>query len=344
MSAAAVGEPELLDQEVEYQRDLVTIVVPCLDEERAISGCLDALVCQTHRNLEILVVDGGSSDRTRDLVAAYSAIDDRVSLLDNPRRTQPAALNVAWPVARGEFLARMDAHATVGPTYVEQMVASFRSGDWGGVGGRKDAVGYTPTGRAIAAALASPFGVGNSVYHHGVSAQAVDHIPFGAYPTAVVAALGGWDENTPVNEDFEFDFRVRQSGRELLFDPSLVIAWEGRQTVQLLGRQYRRYGRGKSKVVIKHPQSTALRHLAPPALLAMLVVAAAVAPFRPKWAAALVAPYVGLVALGTATIVPKLADAEERRVVPLALMAMHLPWGLGFWEGLAGAPVTQKRR
>ena len=290
------------------------------------------------------MVDGGSSDRTRDLVAAFADLDDRVVLVDNPRRTQPAAMNVAWPIARGEFIVRMDAHATVGPTYVEQVVAHFGSGDWGGVGGRKDAVGYTPTGRAIAAALASPFGVGNSVYHHGVSSQTVDHIPFGAYRAGVVRALGGWDELTPVNEDYEFDFRVRQSGGELLFDPSLVIAWEGRQTVRLLARQYRRYGRAKSKVVIKHPQSTAVRHLAPPALLAMLVLAAAVAPLRPRWAAALVAPYLALVAVGTATIVPKLADNDERRVVPLALMAMHLPWGLGFWEGLAGAPVTQKRR
>ena len=72
----------------------------------------------------------------------------------------------------------------------------------GGVGGRKDGVGSTPAGRAIAAVMGSKFGVGNSKYHHSTEVEEVDHVPFGAYPVDVIRDLGGWDEDLVANEDF----------------------------------------------------------------------------------------------------------------------------------------------
>ena len=323
---------------------MVSVVVPAFNEEASISACLDALLNQSYPDIEILVLDGGSTDRTVEVVADYTSRDARVRLIDNPRRTQPAALNSAIPVACGEYIIRMDAHATVGPNYVAGIVGHLSTGKWGGVGGRKNAVGYTAAGRAIAAALGSRFGVGNSTYHHGVSVQSVEHIPFGAYPGWLVRELGGWDEACPTNEDFEFDYRVRQRGLDLLFDPALVIEWEGRQSIRALGRQYRRYGRGKSLVVRKHPRSASLRHLAPPGIVISLIAAAALAPFRPKWAALLAAPYLGLLTVGSLSVAARLNTAEERLTAPLALAAMHLPWGLGFLEGLAGASQEQGPR
>jgi hypothetical protein len=88
----------------------------------------------------------------------------------------------------------------------------------------------TAAGRAISAALGSPFGVGNSLYHCGTESRIVGHIPFGSYPVALVRDLGGWDERLIANEDYEFDYRLRQQGYELLFDPSLSISWVARQS------------------------------------------------------------------------------------------------------------------
>jgi cellulose synthase/poly-beta-1,6-N-acetylglucosamine synthase-like glycosyltransferase len=334
---AAAAVPEHAASFPTPDPDLVSVVVPALNEERAISSCLDSVLAQTHRNLEVLVLDGGSTDRTRDIVEDYRRVDPRVRLVDNPRRTPPAALNEATAAMRSDWLVRIDAHATVPPDYVERTLTHLRSGRWGGVGGRKDGVGFTDEGRAIAAVMASPFGVGNSTYHHGTEQCSVDHIPFGAYPRSVIEAVGGWDENVPVNQDFEFDYRVRQAGHELLFDPELHIAWECRQSVRSFWRQYRRYGRGKAQVARMHPESVAVRHLAAPILVAMLATALALLPFRPRWALALVAPYAGVVALGTATVVPKVSGRAARRAVPRAFLAMHVGWGLGFWEGVAGA-------
>lgn len=317
--------------------DLVTVVIPTLNEERSLSACLDSVLGQTYPSLEVLVVDGGSTDRTRAVVDSYAAVDPRVRLIDNPGRVPPAALNEAVRVMRADWLVRIDGHSTVAPDYVERAMGHLRSGDWGGVGGRKDAVGLTDQGRAIAAALGSRFGVGNSTYHHGTSTQTVDHVPFGAYARRVVEEVGGWNESLPTNEDYEFDHRVRETGRELLFDPAMAIAWECRPSIRAFWRQYRRYGRGKASVVRLHPGSTKPRHLAAPALVVLMASGVAVAPWRPRWAIAALVPYIVALTAATATTLPKVSGRDARRAVPLAFAAMHLGWGLGFWEGVAGA-------
>ena len=310
---------------------LVSVIVPARNEERSIDLTLQALRRQDYPNLQIIVADGGSTDDTVAVVRKHMAEDPRVELVDNPKRITPAALNVALAQARGPWLVRMDAHSTVDPGYVSAAVARLEEGGWGGVGGRKDGVGSTPAGRAIAAVLGSRFGVGGSVYHHGVAEREVDHIPFGAYPTELVRQLGGWDERLITNQDFEFDHRLRQSGAKLLFDPRLRIDWQSKQTVGDFYRQYLRYGRGKVDVARLHPRSLKLRHFLPPLLVAWLAAAALAGLRRPAVGAAMAAPYAAALAAASATTARQL-DPPARRFVPVSFLAMHIGWGLGVWS------------
>jgi len=314
------------------ETDLVSVIVPARNEERSIGTTLEALRAQDYRNLQIIVVDGGSTDGTVAVVERHMAEDPRVELLHNPRGITPVALNVALAAARGPWLVRMDAHATVDPTYVGAAVTRLREGGWGGVGGRKDGVGRTPAGRAIATALGSPFGVGGSVYHHGVREQEVDHIPFGAYPTALARELGGWDERLMTNQDFEFDYRLRRSGARLLFDPALHIDWQSKQKMGEFYQQYRRYGRGKVDVALLHPSSLRPRHLLPPLLVPYLMAAAAVALRRPRLAAAMVAPYAAGLAVASVDAGRRVDDGAARALLPVAFLAMHIGWGVGVWS------------
>src|SRR5688572_7122457 len=130
---------------------LVTVVIPARNEASFIGPCLDSVLAQDHENLQVLVIDGASTDRTADIVRARSAADPRVELVDNPDAIIPAGLNRAVDVTKGEWFVRIDAHATVPPNYVSRAVELLSSGEWGAVGGRKDGVGVTPAGRAIAA-------------------------------------------------------------------------------------------------------------------------------------------------------------------------------------------------
>jgi succinoglycan biosynthesis protein ExoA len=315
--------------------DLVTVVVPARNEEATIVACLGSVIHQTWRSLQIVVVDGGSSDATAEIVRRFTRIDPRVEYLYNPEAFIPASLNMALAAARGRWLVRVDAHARIPKDYVETAVGLLRTGEWGGVGGRKNGVGETPAGRAIAAAMASRFGVGHSTYHYGEQRQPVDHVPFGCYPVELLRELGGWDEAARANEDFELDYRLRLLGKELLFDPKLVIEWQCRQRVPDLFRQYRRYGSSKVYVALKHPRSLRPRHLAAPALVGTLAAAAAAAPRRPALAAVLAGPYFAALATCTATTARHLPDRHSRRWVAPAFAAMHLGWGLGFWAALS---------
>lgn len=312
--------------------ELVSIIVPARNEERSIGRTLDSLRRQDYPHLQIIVADGASTDGTVAVVERHMAEDPRIEVVPNPRQITPVALNVALARARGKWLVRMDAHSVVDPGYVSAAVARLREGRWGGVGGRKDGDARTPAGRAIAAALASRFGVGGSVYHHGVTEQEVDHIPFGAYPTELVRELGGWDERLVTNQDFEFDYRLRRSGARLLFDPRLRIAWQSKETVRDFYLQYRRYGRGKVDVALLHPRSLRPRHLLPPLFVAYLAVAAVVAPARPRRAAAMLAPYAAALAAASVQTARTLDDRRARAFVPAAFVAMHVGWGVGVWS------------
>ena len=318
--------------------DLVTVIMPARDEAGFIDAALDGIQAQDYGNLQIVVVvDGATRDDTADIVARRAAADPRIELHHNPDGGIPRALNVALAAARGRWLVRVDAHSTVDDDYVRRNVARLQDGAWGGVGGRKDGHGVTPTGRAIAAALGSPFGVGGSVYHHGEAEQEVDHIPFGSYPVALLRELGGWDEGLVANEDYEFDYRLRMAGHKLLFDPGIVISWYSRQTVADLYRQYRRYGHGKVAVALKHPASMRPRHVLVPAFLAYLALAAGVAVRRPGIAAAMVAPYAAALTAASVRTGRQLETAQERRSVAPAFLAMHIGWGVGFWAGVGAA-------
>jgi glycosyltransferase involved in cell wall biosynthesis len=314
--------------------DLVTVVIPARDEETFIGACLESVLAQDTGNLQVIVVDGASMDRTPDVVRSIAARDPRVELIENPASVISRSLNLGLRRARGRWLVRVDAHCTIPQDYVTRVVRHLQTGQWGGVGGRKDGTGGSAAGRAIAAAMASRFGQGDSVYHYGTSAAVVDHIPFGAYPTALVRELGGWDERLPVNQDYEFDYRVRRSGYRLLFDPEVRIDWVNRQSVGDLFRQYRRYGNDKARTLRIHPASASLRHLVAPALVASLAAAATLAWKRRGLAAAIVAPYATALAV-TSAITARRVDAEARRHVPGAFVAMHVGWGLGFWQGAA---------
>lgn len=324
--------------------DLVTLVIPALNEESFLGDCLVSVRQQDYDKLQIVVVDGGSTDDTVGVVRRHMAEDERIELLHSPRKNIPTSLNLATAAARGRWLVRVDAHSIVDPAYVRQAVAHLTTGSWGGVGGRKDGVGRTPAGRAIAAAMASRFGVGGSTYHHGTEEQEVDHIPFGAYPVELVRQLGGWDEQLTANEDYEFDYRLRQAGNRLLFDPRIRIEWHCRQSIRDLFRQYHRYGQGKVDVALVHPGAMSPRHFLPPAFVAYVALAALVSTRRPTRGPVLLAPYLLALAVASAATARQLESTVERAWVPPAFAAMHVGWGIGFWSGLVTVGAARLRQ
>ena len=321
----------MAEAETKPEVPLASVLVPARNEEAALDGCLTALRRQSLERIEILVVDGGSTDATAAIAQSHADVDPRVRLISNPGRTTPRALNRGLEAARSPYLVRIDAHSTVPDDYVEKAVSRLEEG-WAGVGGRKIAVAESAQGEAIATALSSRLGVGGSAYHRLTEAQPADHVPFGAYSVEVVRSLGGWDEQLPVNQDYELDYRIRRAGHELLLDPELQIDWQVPETLSGFLSQYHRYGRGKAQVIFKHPTSAVPRHLIPPAFVLALLTSPLLGVFglRRVWWIPYPA-YLSLIGIGSAVI------ASKRRLgwriglrLPPAFITMHLGWGAGF--------------
>lgn len=318
--------------------ELISVLMPVLNEEASVEDAVRCALAQQRARVEVLVIDGRSSDRTRIVVEELSRQDSRVRLLDNPQVIIPAALNVGLAAARGQFVARIDGHASVSPDYVARALEHLRADEHlGAVGGIRQGVGRTPTGRAVALALSSPFGVGDSVNHFGTQFCLTDHASFGVYRTEVARAVNGWDESLLVNEDVDFDHRILEQDYRIAFDPQMHIYWQVRESVRDLFRQYRRYGRGKAGMVAKNGRDALRpRHLAAP-LAVVGTAALAVASVRfPRLAAAAYSPY--LLGLAAATV-KALNDDDSLETLnvaalPGAFAAMHYGWGLGFLEGI----------
>ena len=324
--------------------ELVSVLIPARNEEQFLDSCLASVRAQDHPNLQIIVVDGASTDATPDIVRRHMREDERVELLHTDRLSIPGSLNLGLARARGRWLVRVDAHSTVPASYVRTAADLLSENSCGGVGGRKDGVGQTPAGRAIAVAMSSRLAVGNSTYHHGTRVQEVEHLAFGAYPVALLRDLNGWDERLTANEDFELDHRLRLRGHRLLFEPAMQIRWHCRQSLADLFAQYRRYGEGKVDVALLHPRSLSPRHVAPPLFVLYLGSAALVATRRPGHALAMLAPYGLALTVETARLSSRLDGTGETARVPAAIAAMHVGWGLGFWSGLQHHLSDRRRR
>jgi succinoglycan biosynthesis protein ExoA len=322
---------------------LVTVIMPVRNEAVNIRQTLSAVLNQTcSAAIEVVVADGMSTDGTRDILASVARSDPRVRWVDNPSGRTADALNIAISAARGAYLARVDAHSHVANDYIQRLVDHLTSGECDGVGGQKRAVGRGPFGRAVAAAHASRFGIGNSKYHYATRPQHTDHVPFGAYLTARVRAIGGYDRVFIRNQDYEFDFRYRRSGGRLLLDPAIVVDWYVREGPQALAKQYFQYGYWRFRTLRKHPSSFSVRWLAPPGVVGIMLAAvfgSVLGPLPWPVPGLLAVVYLAVLGAGALTLVGRTGWRLTCHTV-LALAIMHLAWGSGFWCSVIYSGLT----
>ena len=306
--------------------------MPVRNEAAGIEEALDSVLEQElDGSFEVVVADGRSIDGTAEILARRAAADERIRVVDNPGRGIPQGLNAALAAARGRYLVRLDGHSTMEPAYVRGLVDHLRSGRCEAVGGRVEAVGRGPFGRAVAAAHGSRFGIGNASHHYRAAPGFIDHVSFGAYQTERVRALGGWDERFARNEDYELNFRYRAAGGRILLDPGVQSFWRVQETVTGLARQYFGYGFWRLRTLARHPSSLSVRWLAPPALVVSLLAGAALAWTTPGlvFLAAVVLSYTAFLAVGALGLGRRIGLRLGAHAL-VALAVMHLSWGTGF--------------
>jgi succinoglycan biosynthesis protein ExoA len=315
----------------------VLVVIPTLNEGNCIAHVLAQLTAgdPRMRSVRVVVADGGSTDSTREKVAAIAAMQPNIALIDNPARLQSAAINRAAAAfgADADILVRCDAHAEYPATYVLDVATALLQRDVDSLVVAMDAVGGTCFQRAVAWIVDTPLGAGGAAHRGGRVSRAVDHGHHAAFRMRRFLELGGYDETFSHNEDAEYDRRLHAAGGRIFLEAGVRKIYHPRATVAALWRQYRNYGAGRARTLLKHGGRPALRQMIPVINLAGLAGALALAPLAPI---TLAAPGVYLGALALASI----ATAILRRSpcglgAGAALAVIHNAWAIGFIETVA---------
>lgn len=314
----------------------VCVVIPVRNESAHIAETIACVLQQTFpaERTEVIVADGESDDGTRAILDKLAECNYRLSIIDNPARTIPTGLNIAIAGTQAEVIVRVDGRCWIAQDYIERCVELLAASRAGNVGGPVHAQGEGLVGRAIALAMRSRFGIGNSRYHYLDREELVDTVYMGAFRREVLEAVGGYDEEFVRNQDDELNYRIRHAGYGILLSPSILSSYTPPNSLRRLWKsQFYQYGLWKVRVIQKHPGSLQGRHL-PPLILVLGLLGSAIsfALLRRRW---LLAP-VFLYSAGLAAAAAWTARRSPRLFPVLFAVfgCMHLGYGTGFLVGL----------
>lgn len=318
----------------------VTVILPVFNEAAYIGRCLHAVQAQDYPTdqMEILVVDGLSTDNTRQIVAQLAETDPRIRLLDNPAKIVPTAMNIGIRQARGEIIVRVDGHCEIVPNYISRCVRLLYERHVACVGGVIQTIGVGLVGEAISIAQSSFFGVGGASFRNPdiVGAHFVDTVAFGAYRASVFEEIGLFDEELACNEDDEFNFRLIQNGGKILMSPDIQAVYYSRRTFSKLWQQYYRYGYWKVRVIQKRQGIASWRHLAPGAFVLSTLISPLLWRITKNrlWLLIVILPY-ALANLLASILAAKKHGWRYLPCLPIAFVILHWAYGLGFLAGIA---------
>jgi glycosyltransferase involved in cell wall biosynthesis len=318
----------------------IAVVVPARNAAHLIGPCLDAISQQTRPAHEVLVLVGPSDDGTRDVAARHPLPGLRV--VDNPAGDRASAINLAIEMIRSDVIAMVDAQATLDPDYLAVAIELLGDPSIAVVGGPMRPQGTTSIGQAMAAALQSPFGVGDSLFHFEGGARDADSVYLGVYRRSVFDRIGSYNVALLRTEDDDLNARVRAVGMRIRLDPRLGSTYRCRDSLGAVWRQY--FGYGYWKVALGSIRSGALRarHLVP----ALFVVAVLIG-----LGAAVLGAWIPLVALGGTWLVASVVaaalaparSAVARLLFPVVALTMHVAYGTGTLVALLALPRLRRR-
>lgn len=212
----------------------VSIIIPCYNEEKFISKCLDSIINQDYPDMEILVVDGMSEDKTREIVKQYADKHSFIKLLDNPKKYVPSAMNIGIKHSQADVIARMDAHAVYPKTYISKSLDYLEIFNADTAGGGVETIAEDKiTAKSIALVLSHAFGTGGSYFRLGSKEPIwVDTIFGGCYKKEVFRKVGLFNENLKRSQDIEFNLRLKYAGAKILLVPGIPAQYYAKSNLK----------------------------------------------------------------------------------------------------------------
>lgn len=332
---------------LDEQRVDCSVLVPVLNEESHILASVTAMRRQRFEGrIEFLLVDGGSVDRTCEILSALARAEPRIRLLKNPLGAIPSGLNVALGHARGRWVVRMDAHTQYPDDYVRRGVERLTRAGTRWVSGPAIPAGRGRVSRASALALRTPLGRGGSRKWAVEGGSAADEFELdagvfgGVWERDTLLEYGGWDERWKRNEDSELAGRFLASGERLVCLPEMAATYSPRDSLRSLWRQYLENGEYRHKTAIKHPRTMRRSNLLAPALVLTVPGSVAGPRILRRGARAGLLAYAAALAAAGAVALRDAKQAPDAMLVPVVLAVMHIGYGAGILKGAAGQAAS----
>ena len=316
----------------------VSVVVPVRNEEKYIAECIESVLRQdfSKEDLELILVDGNSEDKTVEIIERFANKYNFIKLLKNPQRTVQHALNIGIKNAVGEYIIRMDAHSEYADDYISKCVEYLEKTGAENVGGPMIAKGKTQIQKAVAAAYHSPFALGGGKFHDEDYEGYADTVYLGAFRRETLLKLSLYDERLPCNEDDDLNFRLVESGGKVFITPKIKSVYYPRASYPALFKQYFRYGFWKVAVIKKHKKPARLSHLVPAAFVAFLILSSILSYFSKLVGAIsslVLAFYFALNLYFSLKNTRVTSLADKMRLVWVHFI-LHTAYGLGFLCGI----------
>jgi glycosyltransferase involved in cell wall biosynthesis len=306
----------------------VSIILTVLNEEAHLREAISAALNSDYSGeLEVIIAVGPSNDSTWAIAQDIAESDSRVRVIENPTGKTPAGLNAALRNSKHEIVVRIDGHSEIEKNYITTAVQTLQETGAVNVGGVMAAEGVTTFEKSVARAMRSPIGVGGAKFHTGGKAGKTDTVYLGVFKRAALDAVGGYDENFIRAQDWEMNFRLREKGGLIWFNPELKVTYRPRNSIRKLAKQYFEYGRWRRMVIRTHKGTANYRYLAPPVNLLGNLISLLLAVLVSPWF--LIPPAGYLVAITLSGLIMGKSWGERIRL-PIVLITMHFSWGFGF--------------
>jgi len=320
----------------------VSVVVPVREEGRHLGEAVRRILSQDYPGaLEVVLSVAPSRDATEQVARDLAAHEPRITIVANLSGRTPSALNAALGVARHEVVARVDGHAVLPPDYLRVAVRALQEHGADNVGGVMAAEGVSDFEKAVARAMTTRLGVGGARFHTGGTAGPADTVYLGVFRRAALRRVGGYDERFSRAQDWDLNFRIRETGGTVWFTPDLQVSYRPRSTLAALASQYFDYGTWRRAVGRRHAGTLNVRYLAPPAAV-LAVLAGTVLGLSGRRVGYLVPTTYAAGILAGSVVNGRGLSWRPRAWLPLTYATMHGAWGTGFLlsrERVEGRPV-----
>jgi len=322
---------------------LISIIIPCRNEEKYIKKNIDSILAQSYKGeIEVLVVDGMSTDNTRKVVKSFN--NTRVKLIDNPHQFTPHAMNIGVDNADGEFFVILGGHSYLDKEFISRNVKVLLSDETIGCsGGQIKNIYENEEGEIISKAMASKFGVGNATFRVGGKAGFVDTVAFGMYRKQVHYEIGKFDETLVRNQDDDYNFKLTKAGFKVFFDPEIISHYYVRGSYSKLYKQYYQYGYWKVFVNKKHKTVTSLRQLFPFVFVLGILLGLVLSLLSWMFGAILFLAILLYLILAISSGFNAGSSVKESFQIALVFPILHVSYGLGYLKGIIDFLVFNKQ-